>query len=47
MLPSYAILATHGLRQGDFGLLFTQTYLEAAQKTFMQTQRLSLFDQIS
>ncbi len=29
----------------DFSL--TQTYLEAAQKTFMQTQRLSLFDQIS
>lgn len=28
----------------DFSL--TQTYLEAAQKTFMQTQKLSLFDQI-
>lgn len=28
----------------DFSL--TQTYLEAAQKTFMQTQKLSLFDQL-
>ena len=28
----------------DFSL--TQTFLEASQKTFVQTQRLSLFDQI-